>query len=191
MSRSRRRLLWWLGSLAIPGFLACGSGSGTMDGGEIARPVVPDAAIDPPQTVKVATTAFGQGTQDYTCQALDGGYGWSAAVPDAMLYGGSDATAPQVGTHSAGPTWTWEDGSSVVGDASKKVTITVDPTAVVWLLMPAKSNAGMGVLTSVSFIQRVSTSGGLAPAASSCSASSVGMVSKSPYHASYYFYEPR
>jgi len=191
MSRNRSRSFLFLGSFAVVGLLACASTTTLPDGGEIPRYAVPDPSIDPPASEKVVAAVLAVGSQDYTCQALDGGYGWSAAVPEAKLYDGADTTAPQVGTHSAGPTWTWEDGSSAVGDLSSKVALTVDATAIAWLLLPVKSNTGTGVLSSATHVQRLATAGGLAPAASNCDAASVGTVNKSGYSANYYFFEPR
>jgi len=45
-----------------------------------------------------------------------------------------------------------------------------DPSAVPWLLLEATGHEGSGVLSKVTFIQRINTSGGKAPAAPSASA---------------------
>ena len=45
-----------------------------------------------------------------------------------------------IGTHFGGPTWQAKDASTVVG---KRVDgVTVDPTAIPWLLLEATSTTG-------------------------------------------------
>jgi hypothetical protein len=65
-----------------------------------------------------------------------------------------------------------------------------DASAIPWLLLAAKSHAGEGALANVSFIERVATTGGKAPARG-CDATRVDAEQRVPYTASYYFYTPR
>jgi hypothetical protein len=63
-----------------------------------------------------------------------------------------------------------------------------DPGAVPWLLLRAKSNAGAGVFAHVTFVQRIRTKGGKAPAAG-CDAQSNGKETRVDYSADYLFFE--
>ena len=77
------------------------------------------------------------------------------------------STTPRVsavGTHFGGPTWQARDGSAVRG---RRVDgVTVDPTAIPWLLIVGGLAPGPDGdrLTHTSFIQRTATTGGLPPA---------------------------
>ena len=82
----------------------------------------------------------------------------------------------------------YTDGSTVVG--SRLAGVTVDTTAVPWLLLQAIAHTGSGKMAKVSFIQRLNTTGGLAPSADSCSAANLGALVNIDYTADYYFYQP-
>jgi hypothetical protein len=93
----------------------------------------------------------------------------------------------QVGIHFAGPTWqSTVDNSQVAGMA---IGNSPSPMAgnIPWLLLKAKSHMGQGVLSGVTYVQRVDTSGGVAPA-TGCNAATVGTDQAVPYSANYYFY---
>jgi len=68
---------------------------------------------------------------------------------------------------------------------------TVDPTAIPWLKLSADPNqtTGPGLLGNTTFIQRIATVGGHAPAAADCNAATLGRVSEVPYTADYYFWK--
>jgi hypothetical protein len=123
------------------------------------------------------------GVQIYGCDATATGYGWVFRAPEAKLYAHNGKLA---GTHYAGPTWQANDGSTVVG--SKIADYSADPNAIPWLLLGAVSHAGQGRMTDVTFIQRLETVGGKAPA-TGCDASHVGETTRVDYTATYYFYE--
>ncbi len=59
----------------------------------------------------------GQGVQIYRCTHTEQGERWVLEAPEATLYG--TANLP-VGSHGAGPVWTWKDGSSVKVSVVKK-----------------------------------------------------------------------
>jgi hypothetical protein len=94
-------------------------------------------------------------------------------------------------THGTGPSWQARGGSTVVG--ARVDGVTVSPSAVPWLLLRATSTTpgpdGGDRLTDTTYIQRVNTTGGLAPA-SGCDATSVGATANVPYTADYYFDRP-
>jgi hypothetical protein len=62
---------------------------------------------------------------------------------------------------------------------------TPDSTAIPWLLLETVSTGGPGIFSSVTYIQRVNTTGGVAPAGPG---SSIGETVQVPYKAEYYFY---
>jgi hypothetical protein len=127
---------------------------------------------------KVAAHAYAVGVQIYRWT----GTTWSFVGPEAVLYHDPGANG-EMGTHYAGPTWESNSGSKVVGAVVDRCT--PDPTAIPWLLLRAVSSEGPGIFHRVTFIQRVNTVGGLAPAEPG---EFVGEVAEVPYAAEYYFY---
>ncbi|MBV8125697.1 MAG: DUF3455 domain-containing protein [Burkholderiaceae bacterium] len=149
----------------------------------VGAPDVP-AALRPPAGQTVYLEALATGFQIYECsQKSDASYEWMFKAPEASL---ATRSGQQLGTHYAGPTWASTDGSVVVGEVKAK-----DPgptaSAIPWLLLGAKTNSGTGVFSGARSIQRVSTSGGLAPS-EPCGAGNLHTVARVPYTASYYFY---
>jgi len=143
-------------------------------------PAVPDN-LKPPVNQTLAFHARATGDQVYTCD----GSSWVLSRPDAKLF---DESGKQVGSHFAGPTWEWSDGSRVRGKAVANAT--PDPDSVPWLLVTATEHQGEGVMKNVSSIQRLSTKGGKAPG-SGCDAAHKGAEARSHYTAVYYFYRRR
>jgi hypothetical protein len=154
-----------------------------------AGPAAPDVSsrIQPPAGHKVFLVGHATGVQIYSCNAGTTGYSWGLVAPRANLYGDNGKL---IATHFAGPTWQARDGSKVVGQRVDGVT--VDPTAIPWLLL-SKSSTSVGDdddrLAHTTYIQRVATTGGLAPAAADCTAGSVGTRREIDYTAAYYFWK--
>ena len=77
---------------------------------------------------------------------------------------------------------------------AKLSAFTYDPDAIPWLLLRATSHGERrGRMADVTFVQRIRTSGGLAPS-QACTEASAGTVARVPYRAVYCFYrrnEPR
>jgi hypothetical protein len=145
-------------------------------------PVVP-GEIQVPEGNKVFLVGHAIGVQIYSCN----GVSWGSATPRANLY---DDHGKLIITHFAGPTWQAMDGSRVVGLAEKMVT--VDLTAIPWVRLSAASTAAGpdgDRLVATTFIQRIATTGGLAPPAADCSAATAGTVAEVPYTADYYFWK--
>jgi hypothetical protein len=142
--------------------------------------VPPQLAPPAGQELKAAYEA--SGSQIYICTAN----GWTFKAPQANLL---SVDGQIVGTHFAGPTWKFHDGSSVVG--MKLAGASVDATAIPWLLLKAISTTdspdGDGRFADITYVQRLSTGGGLAPT-SGCDASTVGQQIGVPYTADYFFY---
>jgi hypothetical protein len=140
------------------------------------KPAIPEELrVNGPQLAIVHATGF----QVYTCVADSRGkLAWSLKAPDATFKN----AAGLKGKHNGGPTWEANDGSKVIGDKSKlKSCPSLDANSVPWLLLPAKSHEGTGQLSSVTFIQRIDTSGGMPPAVG-------GAEAHVPYAADYIFY---
>lgn len=155
-----------------------------------ARPEPPrvPSAIQVPAGNVPFLLGHARGTQNYTCQATSTGYAWTLVGPDAVLV---DDRGKQIMTHYAGPTWKARDGSTVV--AAKVDGVTVSPTAIPWLLLKATTTAPGphgDRLTHTTYIQRVNTTGGLAPT-SGCDQAHLGAARNVKYTADYYFYRAR
>jgi hypothetical protein len=122
--------------------------------------------------------AFGIGVQIYHWN----GTSWGAAVPLATIYADAGGHG-QVATHFAGPTWQSNSGSTVVGTVAKRCT--VDPASIQWLSLTAV-HSGVGIFAKVTFIQRLNTVGGSAPATAG---TVIGQEARVPYTADYLFYD--
>ena len=155
---------------------------------EILPPQVPES-LKAPATELVLLKAVGKGKQIYACKAkVDNAaqFEWVLARPDADLLNDQGA---KIGKHYAGPTWEAVDASKVVGQVQQRANAP-QPEAVPWLLLKAKANEGTGKFSHVSYIQRVNTAGGVAPAGG-CDKEHAGNEVSIDYHADYYFYGPR
>jgi hypothetical protein len=163
------------------------------------------AAIAVPSGATVKRHDHAIGVQVYTCTASAAGgaggaggaaggaggaggggattYSWVLKQPDAVLY---DAAFAQVGTHGLGPNWTATDGSVVNGARVAQASSTMTG-AIAWLLLSASSTTGTGVFSDVTYIQRLNTAGGPAPA-TGCDATTVNTEVRIPYSADYYFF---
>ena len=152
--------------------------------GAVARadrtPVVP-ANVQVPDGNKLAFHAYAAGVQIYHWN----GTNWVFVAPEAVLFADAGDHG-EVAIHYAGPTWESGSGSKVVG--ARVAGATVDPSAIPWLLLRAVSSEGPGIFHRVTFIQRVNTTGGNAPAAPG---SSAGQEARVPYTAEYYFYRAK
>jgi hypothetical protein len=169
----------------LPVALAAIAVSGALASTATARTTVPPkvpAELQPPAGAQLFDVGHALGVQVYSCN----GTAWTFVEPKAVLV----TDRLQFIHHFAGPTWQHQDGSSVVGQLAKP-PVTVDPKAIPWLLLSAKSTtAGKfgNRLTKTTFIQRLNTRGGLAPAASTCTAATAGSQKQVPYTADYFFW---
>ncbi|HEY7375769.1 MAG TPA: DUF3455 domain-containing protein [Polyangia bacterium] len=167
--------------LAVFALEASGRAAGPAPG----APDVP-APIRVPAGAKLVEKLHATGAQVYGCAATDGGggkYGWTLKRPDATL---ADAKGAEAGKHGAGPAWTAKDGSSVTG---AKVAQADAPAAdaIPWLLLRATATTGKGRFSQVTFVQRLATKGGKAPA-TGCDAAHDGKELRVDYTADYYFF---
>ena len=170
--------------------------------GEPAPTPVP-ANLEVPSGNVVFHVAHALGTQNYLClpRTSGTGLGWTFIGPQATLF---DAELEQVMTHflSVNPAdgvarATWQDSrdSSAVwaaAIASSTDPSYVTPGAIPWLLLQVKGAAagpdGGDRMTKTTYIQRVNTVEGSAPAGD---CPSVGARAFVPYATDYVFYRAR
>ena len=131
----------------------------------------------------LAFRTYAMGVQVYRWD----GTSWVFVEPVATLFADARYTG-EVGTHYVGPTWESNSGSKVVAARIPGKGCTPDSSAIAWLILQKVSTEGAGIFSSVTFIQRVNTTGGIAPTASG---SSIGELKEVPYTAEYYFYRAR
>lgn len=134
-------------------------------------------------TLKMTTTGVGEIT--YECREkkdMAGQHEWVFVAPVATLYG---ADKTMVGRYYAGPTWEAKDGSKVTG---KQVAVAPAGAGNIPLqLVKTDPAMGMGAMQGLSYIQRLNTQGGVAPAMA-CDASTKGQRQQVKYAADYVFY---
>ena len=160
---------------------ACASSPMMM---KIDNATLPEAVRAPAgQMVMMAATGVGELT--YECREkkdMAGQHEWAFVGPVATLY---SADRKVVGKYYAGPTWESVDGSKVSG---KQVAVAPSsPGNIPLQLVKAEPAMGAGGMQGVSYIQRVNTKGGVAPAAA-CDAGSKGQRQQVAYEADYVFY---
>ncbi|HUS08873.1 MAG TPA: DUF3455 domain-containing protein [Pyrinomonadaceae bacterium] len=175
----------------------------------ITPPPVPDGI-----GVEAGNEAFllgrGVGTQNYVCSPCDptkpncpSGVAFTLFTPQATLF---DAQEEQLTTHFFSPNplepgiirATWQDSrdtSTVWASLVKSATVRTD--SIPWLLLNVKDTGtqagptGGDRLTKTTFIQRLNTSGGLAPSTGCLSSFDLGHQAFLPYKADYFFYKKR
>jgi hypothetical protein len=158
---------------------------GCASGPAVTAPEVP-VNLRPPAGQVLFLEALAAGVQIYECTSKPdqpSSYEWAFRAPEAAL---ADRTGRPLGKHFAGPTWEFPDGSSVIGEVKARDP-GPNPSAIPWLLLSAKSNAGAGVLSKTTSVQRVTTVGGVAPT-EPCGTMNTKQVVRVPYTATYYFY---
>jgi hypothetical protein len=140
----------------------------------------------PAASAQTRLTVDGLGVQIYRCIPQPGGaFQWIFEAPEAKLLDRS--THEQVGTHSAGPTWTWNDGSAITGKVIQKKTSS-DPAAIPWLLLETQPTGEIkGILSSITLVRRSETQAGAAPSYG-CDAERANTLIRVPYAAVYTFY---
>ena len=184
-------------NLTLPAIAAllfgCAVSAPADPGNDNRAPEVP-ASLVVPDGNKVSFHVYAVGVQIYGATASTNsptGFAWTFRAPEAVLL---DADGNLVGIHYAfaGPTrpaWETESGSRVVGIRTV-APVKVTTNAIPWLILNADSanTIGPGILERTTFIQRVNTSGGLAPAAAP---TALGQEARVPYTAEYFFYREK
>ncbi len=148
----------------------------------------PPAASVPPQLAVpsgqvLLPKALATGVQNYVCSEGKSGFEWTFKGPQAEL---TDEAGRAIGKHYGGPTWESSDGSKVVGRPVSSAD-SESRDAIPQLLLVSTQNSGSGVFANVKHVQRLQTTGGLAPK-EPCQRDQLGRLVQSPYKAIYYFY---
>jgi hypothetical protein len=143
----------------------------------VAQKEVPTpTAVKVPAGNRMLASFQGNGVQIYQCTAA----AWTLLEPAATL---SDHGKP-VALHFKGPIWVSTVDGSEVGAAAVPGASVQHPNAVPELLLKASENRGKGQFSDVTYVQRLATRGGLAPAG----ACTDGAQTSVQYSATYTFW---
>jgi uncharacterized protein DUF3455 len=130
----------------------------------------------------------GRGEQLFECKprATDpNAYAWAFAAPSVTLYDGARSVGRLTSTN------VWEatnDRTSISGTV--RATQPGGDNNLPWALFRAMPSGDTGLFSGVTSVQRVNTSGGIAPA-TGCDATHTGTEVRAPFTADYYFYKRR
>ena len=187
--------------------------------GSITPPTLPADLAPVPAGNKLVLGTHAVGTQNYVCKPSGAGVAYVLFTPQATLFsedGGQIIThyfSPNLSTNPRDPntdpkvvangtiraTWQYRDTSIVWAKVhateqnGKKGAVTVDSTAIAWLLLDGvgsqKGPTGGDKLKDTTFVQRLKTTGGLAPKTGCSSLTDLGNTAFVPYTADYFFYK--
>ena len=180
---------------AVAAALVLAGLAGTVEAREIEAPTVPqDLSVDG----RVFRISHAYGTQNYLCLPRPNGVGnaWAFVGPQATLF---DLEDEQVMTHYLSvnpdegiPRATWLDSRDSSAVWAKAVATVPDPAgtgSIPWLKLEVVGDqdgpTGGDRLTKTTFIQRINTEGGSAPAGD---CPTVGMRIFVPYETDYVFF---
>jgi Protein of unknown function (DUF3455) len=183
--------------------------------GQVTPPDVP-FNLRAPDGNKAFLKGEAQGTQNYVCApsaASPTGVAYVLFTPEATLF--SEDDGGQIITHFFSPnpdprdpntnpavlapggairaTWVHsQDGSSVWAKLHTNGAAVPDQNAIAWLLLDEvgveDGPTGGDILAKTTFVQRVNTTGGLAPKSGCGSPGDLGNQAFIPYTADYFFY---
>ncbi|MGE5249326.1 MAG: DUF3455 domain-containing protein [Bacteroidota bacterium] len=170
---------------------------------KITPPPVP-SNIQVPAGSKVFLVGHATGTQNYICLPSGAGVAFTLFTPQATLFNGENE---QIITHFFSPNPfengtvrpTWEDSrdtsmiwAQVVPGGSSTDPNYVAPGAIAWLLLQVLNHRdgpnGGDRLSATAYIQRLNTTGGVAPSTGCASLADIGNRAYVPYTADYFFY---
>lgn len=173
----------------------------------VAAPEVP-SGIQAPAGHKAFLVGRAAGTQNYVCKHVGSEIKFALFTPEAVLSEGKQQltshyfspnpfeanTEPKVlGDRMIRPTWRHSrDTSTVWAKAVPNASLAM-PNTIPWLLLEVvgrqKGPNGGDTLTATTFIQRVNTTGGLAPSEGCTSPADIGNQAFVPYTADYVFFK--
>jgi hypothetical protein len=177
----------------------------------VTPPIVPDNKLQVEPGNEAFLVGHAVGTQNYVCKPSATGVKFVLFTPEATLF--KDNADRQIITHFFSPnpfesntdatvvadgliraTWQARDTSTVWAKVHESEgTLTVDRNAIAWLLLDVVGTqdgpTGGRTLSDSTFIQRVNTTGGLAPSTGCTALTDVGNQAFVPYTADYYFYK--
>ena len=192
-----------IAALALGAMLTSAAGASAQP--PIDVPPVP-AGLEVPAGNEVFLAGYAEGTQNYVCLPQKKGSRWVFLGPQATLFHTLGGTIiDQISTHflSANPLEggtarpTWQDSFDTSRVWARARASSTDPNyveagAIPWLLLEAAGAAlgptGGGTLAQTTFIHRLNTTGGVAPATGCGENANVGAVALVPYTTEYYFY---
>jgi hypothetical protein len=186
--------------------------------GEITPPPLPAGMAPVPAGNKLFLGTHGVGTQNYVCRPSGAGVAYVLFTPQATLFGDDGGQAithyfsPNLSTKQPDPntdpkvvadgairvTWQHRDSSIIwaklhQSGSDGSGSVNVDTSAVNWLLLDEvgvqKGPTGGDTLTKTTFVQRLNTTGGVAPKTGCSSLTDVGNQAFVPYTADYFFYQ--
>ncbi len=147
---------------------------------------IPDA-VRVPAGHRVAMETVGVGEITYECRTkatMAGAFEWVFVGPKADL---NSRSGSKLGSYFGPPaTWASSDGSAITG-----TQLAVAPGGsgnIPMQLVKANPATGTGAMTGISFVQRVATRGGIAPALP-CDAGALGRKEIVKYQADYVFWK--
>ena len=146
------------------------------------------ATVQVPAGNRVAMVTVGVGEITYECKAKAGmadAFEWVFVGPKAAL---NDRGGKTVGSYFGPPaTWASLDGSKLT--ATQLGVAPGGAGNIPLQLVKANPAMGDGAMSGVSYIQRVATKGGVAPAAA-CTTANAGARQLVAYQADYIFWKP-
>jgi hypothetical protein len=161
------------------------------------------ANLEVPAGNKLFLVGYASGTQQYMCLFNGASFAWSFFGPQATLF--KDNDKPIISHYlspnpaeGGTPRAAWQHNHDASTVWATPITSSTDsayvaPGAIPWLLLQVKGvQAGPGggdKLTKTTFIQRLNTSGGVAPTSGCTALADVGKKALVPYTTYYFFYK--
>ena len=206
-ARHTTRRIPFIGSLTALGMVFAIALPQAAQAQSVTPPPVPDN-IQVPAGNEAFLLGRGVGTQNYVCQPASslGRVAWTLFTPQATLFNDQGA---QLTTHFFSPNpfeftpgplanglvrATWQDSVDTSIVWAKAIgAATVNPDAIAWVLLEMAGvqagPTGGRTLAVTTFVQRLNTVGGLAPATGCDIPTDVGNKAFVPYTADYFFYK--
>lgn len=211
MIRFHRHMLTGFLTIALPFSVGVGRAE-TMNDVKVdnfkAPPVPSDIQV--PEGNTTFLVAHAEGTQNYICLPSGSGFAWTFFSPQATLFQNvrwlPRDIRQQILTHflspnpleSGRPRATWQSSfdtsvvwGKVLASASDPNVVAAD--AIPWLLVQVvgaqRGPTAGATLTPTTFIQRLNTTGGVAPSTGCSQSTDVGNTALVPYTADYVFYK--
>lgn len=173
-------------------------------GDHVDPPPVP-GNLTVPEGNEAFLEGFAVGTQNYLCLPSATGVAWTLFGPQATLF---DEDDEQITTHflspnpveSGTPRATWQHSRDTSSAWAMAIASSTDPAyveagAIPWLLLRVvgtqEGPEGGRKLARTTFIHRVDTSGGIAPATGCAETADLGKRALVPYTTTYIFYKAR
>jgi hypothetical protein len=200
--KTTRRILLLASILALAGAFLAVMRLPAHANPDLESPRVPPN-LEVPAGNKLFLVGHAIGTQQYICLPSGANVVWTLFGPQATLFNDNDK---QIITHFLSPnpseggmpraTWQHSNDTSAVwamAIASSADPYFVEVGAIPWLLLEVvgddRGPTGGARLTRTSFIQRLKTSGGMAPMSGCTTSTDIGTRALIDYSADYFFYK--